>query len=352
MSPRIADTTTGPDSKENTTMRTKKITIGSLAAVAAAGLALSGCSMLGGESEKTALEVDGEYVYAPAASSGAEPTGEESEELPDDSGLPAEDEAPSGADDVGDLYTMTIAGTEITVTRQSCEVGADGSSAPATDARETAFGQLAEPAEDGTAAITWVEGGALTEDAELPLAVVSDGAIVRVGDNNFFVADSEQGQALTDQFTSGCGTEAADADTTTPGAPEDETEAPDDTASDTGSASGEGKVYAQSIQAFSPFLEKWTVDGKSVVFEKLNCLGESEKTTGTWEGNKITWDGSNPMVGAGTGLTTQMEPLTDNSLHRVGASGSAVPDFDGQLDAHIEKCTEAGETLGGILLGR
>lgn len=111
------------------------------------------------------------------------------------------------------------------------------------------------------------------------------------------------------------------------------------------------KVYAQSVQAFSPYVEKWTTDGTSVTFEKINCLGDTEETQGTWEDATITWAGQNPMLGAGTGLTTQMDPLTDESLHRVGAMGSAVSDVDGQMDAHVERCQEAGEAVGENLLG-
>ncbi|WP_156913987.1 hypothetical protein [Brevibacterium album] len=109
--------------------------------------------------------------------------------------------------------------------------------------------------------------------------------------------------------------------------------------------------YALSVAAFSPFVEKWTVDGESVTFEKVNCLGQAEETAGTWEDDIITWEGENPMLGAGMGLTTLMEPLTDEELWPVGAREVAVPNVDGQMEAHVDKCREAGETVGEILLG-
>ena len=33
-------------------------------------------------------------------------------------------------------------------------------------------------------------------------------------------------------------------------------------------------TYAVSVQAWSPYLEVWTVDGTEVTHDKINCLGQ------------------------------------------------------------------------------
>ncbi|OYO00727.1 hypothetical protein CGZ95_08885 [Enemella evansiae] len=111
-------------------------------------------------------------------------------------------------------------------------------------------------------------------------------------------------------------------------------------------------LYALSVQAWSPYLEKWTIDGQDVTYEKVNCLGQSEETTGTWgEKDRIEWNGPNPLPGAGPTSTTSMTPLTDDSLSVLGAREAAVPDVDGQTREHVKKCKDAGETVGKVLLG-
>ena len=200
-----------------TTTTTKKFKLGSIAALAIAGLALTGCSVADGggaeaepketKSAQAALEVGGEYIFAPTAGD----ADEEVEELPRGGSTTEEYDS----DEVGDLFSMTISGKSVEITHRTCKVSDDEKTA-ITDARETAFGELGEPSQDNTAAITWLEGGAFTSEAELPLEVLSDGGIVRVGDDNFFDVSGKQGKALVDQFTTQCGTEPT------------ETEAPDD----------------------------------------------------------------------------------------------------------------------------
>lgn len=111
------------------------------------------------------------------------------------------------------------------------------------------------------------------------------------------------------------------------------------------------KKYALSVQTWSPYMEVWTVDGSAVTYEKVNCIGDVESTTGTWTEGAITWDGENPRVGAGPNSTTSMAPLTDDVLRPLAAREDAVSDLEGQRAAHIEKCKEAGETVGKIVLG-
>src|SRR5699024_5639412 len=111
-----------------------------------------------------------------------------------------------------------------------------------------------------------------------------------------------------------------------------------------------GTEYALSVETWSPYLELWRLDGAAVTYTEINCLGQHDATGGTIEGEDITWDGSSPIHGAGTGSTTYLSELTDTTLHRSGARESATTDVEGQLTAHVERCEAAGETLGGILL--
>lgn len=196
-----------------------------VATLAIAGLTLSGCSMLGGENEGEGeseqpskpkqLTIDGDFVFAPAAD--------------DDSG----DETPApttgDAPDVGELFTMTVNGSKVTVTKRSCTTDAEGVPTPTTDARQTAFGELAEASSKTAAPISWLEAGAFTEDDKSDLAVLGDGDMIKVGKKSFFAADGTQGNALLDQFDSSCSVPAGDEGT--------ETEEPTDPSPD---ESGEG----------------------------------------------------------------------------------------------------------------
>ena len=196
-----------------------------VAAIVIAGLALSGCSMLGDEREDTTqqssnprqLDIDGDFVFATAAD--------------DDSGngtpAPTTGEAP----DAGDLFTMTVEGSKVTVTRSSCTTDAEGVPTPTTDARQTAFGELGGAGSETAAAIEWLEGGAFTEDDKLELDVLSDGDMAKVGEKTFFAAAGTQGKALIDQFDSGCSateddeaTETAEPTDPSPGGPSEDSQ--------------------------------------------------------------------------------------------------------------------------------
>jgi hypothetical protein len=205
----------------------KKFKLGGIVAIAIAGLALTGCSATGDgdaaaepkETKPAQLEVDGEYVFAPTAGD----ADEDVEELPRGGSTTEEYDS----DEVGDLFTMTISGTDVEITHRTCKVGTDDENTAVTDARETAFGELGEPSEDNTAAITWLEGGAFTSEAELPVEVLSDGGIVRVGDDNFFDASGKQGKALDEQFSTQCGPEPTETE-----APTDNDQSPSPDAED------------------------------------------------------------------------------------------------------------------------
>lgn len=172
--------------------------LGGTAAIAITGLALTGCGLIGPESDETPkLSVDGDFVYAPAA--------EDSDE--ESTPSPATEDTP----DVGDLFTMTIKGTDVTVSKQSCVVDADGTAEPRTDVRETAFGELDEANSDTTAPIAWLEAGAFASEDKSELTMLSDD-MVKVGDKTFFAAEGDQGSALSEQFTDGCQTPDDDED--------------------------------------------------------------------------------------------------------------------------------------------
>lgn len=109
-------------------------------------------------------------------------------------------------------------------------------------------------------------------------------------------------------------------------------------------------TYAVSVQAWSPYLEVWTVDGTEVTHDKINCLGQKDSVAGTLADGSITWEGDNPMPGAGPTSPTSIE-MTDDSLHVVGERETAVIDLEGQKEQHIDKCKDAGETVGKIVLG-
>lgn len=167
-------------------------------AIVIAGLALSGCSMLGGEREDTnqqsskpqQLTIDGDFVFATA-------TGDDSR---DKNPAPATGNAPA----VGDLFTMTVDGSTVTVIKRSGTTDAEGLPTPTVDARQTAFGELGHANSTTTAPISWLETGALADDDKSELALLSDGDMVKVGNETFFAADGTQGEALVDQFDGDC----------------------------------------------------------------------------------------------------------------------------------------------------
>ncbi|MGO1971605.1 MAG: hypothetical protein ACTH2Q_01475 [Propionibacteriaceae bacterium] len=200
-------------------------------AVAVAGLVLTGCGtdpVSGSGPEATAtsesvteVDFDGDYVLA--------------------------------AD--GGLFTLTFTGTEVQVTRQICVVEQpdpedeeseepDETESPSpsekplpspsekpsdsvtTDPRDSGFGELEKPEGEPTATITWFDGGSYTDEDTTTVEALSDGAILRLGENTFHSATGTQGRALQDQFEVDCAT----------GGP---TKEPSDEPSDDPSPSGE-----------------------------------------------------------------------------------------------------------------
>lgn len=191
----------------------KKTIMAAGAALAAAGLMLTGCGTdpasagNGSEPGETATSVpvevdfDGDYVLA--------------------------------AD--GGLFTLTITDTEVQVTKQSCVAeqpddneskepdetespssseepspsetpSAEPSDSVTTDPRESGFGELEKVEGEATATINWFDGGGYTDEDTTPIEALSDGAILRVGDSTFHAADGTQGKALQNQFENDCAT--------------------------------------------------------------------------------------------------------------------------------------------------
>lgn len=171
-------------------MTTTKTKIAGGAAMAGAALlVLSGCSFTEQEPENVAFTLDGEYVYAPVAS-------EATDSSDDSEGI--------AADESGKLFVLNATDRRVEVVLQHCATDAEGRGVVSTDARQTAFGEIGETTDETSAPITWIEGGGFTVGDAGDVAVLSDGEIVNVAGSNFFRADSNQGAALTEQFTAEC----------------------------------------------------------------------------------------------------------------------------------------------------
>lgn len=112
---------------------------------------------------------------------------------------------------------MTVDGSTVTVTKRSCTIDAEGMPTPTVDARQTAFGELGHANSTTTAPISWLETGAFADDDKSELALLSDGDMVKVGNETFFAADGTQGEALVDQFDGGCSATEDDETTETEG---------------------------------------------------------------------------------------------------------------------------------------
>lgn len=184
---------TGSNNQKDKTMNisTLKKPLGTLALLAVAGMALSGCSMFGGGEAAQAATADGVYVLAPQD---------------------------------GGLFTLSIAGKKLDVKHETCNsdaVHGDSTSYTLTDPRETAFGELSQPVEGEETVnktVTWLEGGVYTQEKSEGYEALSEGQIFRIGERNFFNSTAEQGTALLEQFTEGCTPEPEVVETPEPSA--------------------------------------------------------------------------------------------------------------------------------------
>lgn len=311
------------------TMKKTKFTC-AVAGLALAGLALTGCSAAGDGQDGTAPGItDGSYVLAP------------------------ED---------GGLFTLTVTGADVEITHATCATGATSTGGTGTetaapvesdvDPRETAFGELTETGEGDARSIrvNWVEGGAFTEEPTHQMEALSDGQIVRVGEQNFFSADGDQGSALQEQFDTDC----ADGAGTEP--EPGETEGTEDTEGTSGPAvdveAESGTTYVYARGGVVPSMERWVVaeDGGTVTFDRLTCLGTTkDEVSGKLEGQRVMWDGENPQPGTASEWTT-LEPITPEELTIVGSGEVATSDVDAETDRFVDLCAATGEDVGNFVL--
>lgn len=142
-------------------------------------------------------------------------------------------------------------------------------------------------------------------------------------------------------------TEPADADDT------GQTEAPATEKSDENAvdlSAEEGTVYLYAHQAFSPTLQRWVVDGDTILFQELDCLGRIKQDvtaslvdTGS-DTYVATWDGQNPLINSPESKLA----ITDSAL---------TPDYgeiassraEAQADIYQDMCIEAGGAIADFL---
>lgn len=163
------------------------------------------------------------------------------------------------------------------------------------------------------------------------------------------------GAALAVLLVGGCGA-----------APEQDRQA-DPTATATGTeagpeadiSAGEGEtVYLYARQAFSPSLDRWTVDEQmeELTYTRYDCLGgvgaeglatlEPRDQENVWE---ATWVGSNPMRASSSAYIR-----LEIDEHTLGARHStrdiATSRHESVLADYSEMCVEAGEGVARFVL--
>lgn len=148
---------------------------------------------------------------------------------------------------------------------------------------------------------------------------------------------------------------SAEAPTSTPS--DDESPEADATADPTKTRAvtlDSGADYARAVQAFSPYIELWTIDGDSIKYEDRNCVKTKSEGTGTLEPDEgglrhVRWDGEESPLDPNALLTVDLE-IDDEHLTEPGLPKQdwSVPDVEGQEKKFVEMCLEAGETVTGI----
>ncbi|MGO1971606.1 MAG: hypothetical protein ACTH2Q_01480 [Propionibacteriaceae bacterium] len=114
-------------------------------------------------------------------------------------------------------------------------------------------------------------------------------------------------------------------------------------------------VYLHAIQAFSPKVDWWRVDGEDLSYKQVNCLGrkiiDATGTLGPDEDGvrEVTWDEANPLAADGgevSGLQSQLE-INENHLVEEGMPDDdrATSDIEPERDRFLAMCKEAGETV-------
>ena len=115
-----------------------------------------------------------------------------------------------------------------------------------------------------------------------------------------------------------------------------------------------GADYARAVQAFSPYIQLWTIDGDSITYEDRNCVKTKSEGTGTLgpdEGGlrQVRWDGEesplDPMALMTVDLEIDDEHLTESGMPKQEWS---LADVEGQEKKFVDMCLETGKTVTGI----
>lgn len=125
-------------------------------------------------------------------------------------------------------------------------------------------------------------------------------------------------------------------------------------------------TYLNAIQAFSPELDTWVIDGKTLTYRKTNCLGKTKaEATGTlgevgdngatpvtWKSTKKSKDDEekgNPFMQDGgeySGMTTQLQitddVISEKDMPEIDQASSKIDDEKAAFDG---MCTEAGQAV-------
>lgn len=110
-------------------------------------------------------------------------------------------------------------------------------------------------------------------------------------------------------------------------------------------------VYLHAIQAFSPAIDWWRVDGDDLEYKRMNCLGrltiEATGTLGHDEGGvrQVTWDDENPLAadnGEVSGLESRLE-IDENHLVEAGMPDDdrATSDIEPERNRFLDMCKNA-----------
>lgn len=113
-------------------------------------------------------------------------------------------------------------------------------------------------------------------------------------------------------------------------------------------------VYLYARQAFSPSLDRWTVDEQmeELTYTRYNCLGgveaESPATLEPRKGKQTaTWVGSNPMRGGGNSEYISLK-IDEHTLSAY--QDTATTQHESVLADYSEMCTKAGKSVARFVL--
>lgn len=108
------------------------------------------------------------------------------------------------------------------------------------------------------------------------------------------------------------------------------------------------------MQAFSPYVELWTIDGDTIEYVNRDCIETKSEGTGTLgpvEGGlrKVRWSGERSPLDPNALMTVDLE-IEDKHLTESGRPEHnwALPDVEGQETEFIGMCADLGETVTGI----